>query len=237
MFRAFTFAAQPGWVWFLSDSPKNFHVMKIIQKLALGAFSLLVSSQLAFSQVSNTEGLFLNIGATNAGLSSDLNLGVNGVRVFDRDGGGGVSLKAGYGFSPLFTLYAGYSIAGMERNGTDIPLWRDDDQYALSLFELGGRFTFRDDRKKFRPYADVALTSTAAVFDNDPEISAKGGALTLGGGGQYFLSNVFALDASLLLSPGGFSNIVFVNYTTDVGDDGGFLATRFSLGLSVYPFQ
>ena len=211
--------------------------MRISKKLLLGVSLGLLSGQLAFSQVSNTEGLFLNIGATSAGLSSDLNLGVNGVQVFDRDGGGGISLKAGYGFSPLFTLYAGYSISGMERNGTDIPFWRDDNQYALSLLELGGRFTFRDASKKFRPYADVALTSTAAVFDNEPETSAKGGAITLGGGGQYFLSNVFALDASLLLSPGSFSNIVFVDYSADVGDDGGFFATRFSLGLTVYPFE
>ena len=218
-------------------SSQNFYVMKVLPKLLLGAGSLLISGQLAFSQASNTEGLFLNIGATSAGLGSDLNLGVDGVRVFDGDGGGGVSLKAGYGFSPLFTLYAGYSIAGMERRGTDIPLWRDDNRYALSLLELGGRFTFRDNGKKFRPYADVALTSTAAVFDNDPETSAKGGAITLGGGGQYFLSNVFALDANLLLSPGRFSNIVFANYSTDVEDDGGFFATRFSLGLTVYPFQ
>lgn len=211
--------------------------MKITQKLSLGAISLLMSGQLAFSQVSNTEGLFLNIGATSAGLSSDLNLGVNSIRVFDQDRGGGMSLKAGYGFSPLFTLYAGHSISGMKRNGTDIPLWRNDDRYALILFELGGRFTFRDDRKKFRPYADVALSSTAAVFDNKPETSARGGTLTLGGGGQYFLSNVFALDASLLLSPGSFSNIVFANYNADVDDDGGFFANRFSLGLTVYPFQ
>ena len=118
----------------------------------------------------------------------------------------------------------------MERNGTDIPFWEDDNNYALSLFELGGRFSFRDVNKKFRPYADVALTSTAAVFDNEPETSAKGGAISLGGGAQYFLSNVFALDASLMLSPGNFSDIVFANYSADVGDDGGFFATRFSLG-------
>lgn len=123
----------------------------------------------------------MNIGTSSTGLGANLNLGNEDIRVFDRDQGIGLNLKAGYGFSPLFTLYIGYSISGMERNGTDIPFWDKDDQYALSILELGGRFAFLGSDKKFRPYADVALSSTAAVFDDDPETSAKGGAILFEG--------------------------------------------------------
>ena len=198
---------------------------------------LVVGSIVSKAQQSGTERLFLNIGLTSTGLSSELGSANSNARVFDKDLGAGLTLKAGYGFSPLFTLYAGLNIAGMERNGTDVPILRGDDEYALTMFELGGRFNFREANHKLRPYADVALTSTAAIFDDEPETSVKGGAFSFGGGAQYFLSNVFALDASLILSPGSFSDIVFIDNNVDVDDDGGFFATRFSVGLTVYPLQ
>lgn len=198
---------------------------------------LVVGSTVSKAQQSGTESLFLNVGLTSTGLSSELGAATSNARVFDGDQGGGLTLKAGYGFSPLFTLYAGFNISGMERDGTDIPFWKEDDEYALTMFELGGRFNFREANHKLRPYAEVALTSTAAIFDDRPKTSAKGGAFSFGGGAQYFLSNVFALDAGLILSPGRFSEIVFIDNDVDVDDDGGFFATRFSVGLTVYPFQ
>ncbi|WKN44987.1 outer membrane beta-barrel protein [Tunicatimonas pelagia] len=186
---------------------------------------------------SNTEGLFLNIGIASSSHSSDLRVENTNLDVFDGDRGAGLNLKAGYGFSPLFTLYVGYHIAGMERDGTDIPFWNGDDEYALSLFELGGRFTFLDNNSSFRPYADVALSSVVAVFDDDPETSAKGGAISLGGGAQYFINEIFAVDANLMLSPGAFNDVVFFDNDAGVDDDKGFFITRLSLGLNVYPFQ
>lgn len=202
------------------------------------ALLLLVAvSTVSKAQQSGTEGLFLNIGLTSTGLSSELGSANSNARVFDEDLGAGLTLKAGYGFSPLFTLHTGLTVAGMERNGTDVPILGGDDEYALTMFELGGRFNFREANHKLRPYAEVALTSTTAIFDDKPETSAKGGAFSFGGGAQYFLSNVFALDAGLILSPGGFSDVVFFNNEIDVDDDGGFFATRFSVGLTVYPFQ
>ena len=198
---------------------------------------LVVGSTVSKAQQSGTERLFLNIGLTSTGLSSELGSANSNARVFDEDLGAGLTLKAGYGFSPLFTLYTGLTVAGMGRNGTDVPILQGDDEYALTMFELGGRFNFREANHKLRPYAEVALTSTAAIFDNKPETSAKGGAFSFGGGTQYFLSNVFALDAGLILSPGRFSDIVFANYNMEVDDDGGFFATRFSVGLTVYPLQ
>ena len=205
----------------------------------LGTLMMLLTSVL-MAQSSNTEGLFLNLGGVATGQSSDLSYDfiTRNNLVFDGDQGGGLNLKAGYGFSPLFTLYLGYSISGMERNGADVnPLSDEDEKYALSFFELGGRFTFRDSDKKFRPYGDVALASVAAVVDDDPETSATGGAISLGGGVQYFLSSVFALDASLMLSPGSYSEVKFFNQDAQVNDDKGFSATRFSVGLTVYPFE
>lgn len=212
--------------------------MKNLSKLLSGL--LVAISTVSLAQQSNTEGLFLNIGGVATGQSSDLSYDfiTRNNLVFDEDQGGGLNLKAGYGFSPLFTLYLGYSLSGMERNGADVnPLSDEDEKYALSFFELGGRFTFRDESKKFRPHADVTIGSVAAVVDDDPETSATGGAISLGGGAQYFLSNVFALDASLMLSPGNYSDVKFFNEDAQVNDDKGFFATRLSLGLTVYPFQ
>lgn len=212
--------------------------MKNLSTLLFGIF--ITFSTVSWAQQSNTEGLFLNVSGESVTQSSDLSYNFLGrdYVVFDDDRGGGLNLKAGYGFSPLFTLYLGYSLSGMERNGADVnPLSDEDEKYALSFFELGGRFTFRDESKKFRPHADITIGGVASVVDDDPETSASGGAISLGGGAQYFLSSVFALDASLMLSPGNYSDVKFFNEDARVNNDKGFFATRFSLGLTVYPFE
>ena len=205
-----------------------------MKTLLLSSILLLATCAGTMAQ-SNTEKLFLNIGVVGAGLSSDVKLVNNSVTVFDGDGGAGFNLKAGYGFSPVFTLYLGLGVSGMNRNGTNIPFIEGDNQYGLGFFELGGRFNFRNNSKKFRPYAEVALSSVAAVFDDEPESSFGGGGFSFGGGGQYFLNEIVALDASLMLTPGSFSEVVV--FDQDVDEKGNFFATRFSVGLTLYPLR
>ena len=205
-----------------------------MKTLLLSSIILLATCAGSLAQ-SNTEKLFLNVGVVGAGFNSDIKLVSNSLTVFDGDGGTGFNLKAGYGFSPVFTLYLGIGASGMNRNGTNIPLIEGDNQYGLGFFELGGRFNFRDNSKKFRPYAEVALSSVAAVFDDEPESSFGGGGFSFGGGGQYFLNDIVALDASLILTSGSFSQVIVLDQ--NLNDRGRFFATRFSVGLTLYPLR
>ena len=205
-----------------------------MKTLLLSSIILLATCAGSLAQ-SNTEKLFLNVGVVGAGFSSDIKLNNNSFTVFDGDGGGGFNLKVGYGFSPVFTLYLGLGASGMRRNGTNIPFIEGDNEYGLGFFELGGRFNFRDNSKKFRPYAEVALSSVAAVFDDEPESSFGGGGFSFGGGGQYFLNDIVALDASLILTSGSFSQVIVLDQ--NLNDRGRFFATRFSVGLTLYPLR
>jgi len=83
-------------------------------------------------------------------------------------------IKAGYGFSRLFTLYLG--IEGAEMNAGDFS-GDENEEFGLGFAELGAQFNFRTGKP-------------AAVFDpdEDSDITFTGGGITLGGGLKYFVS-------------------------------------------------
>lgn len=170
---------------------------------------------------SNTEKLFLQAHLNGTGLSVDGS---------DAESGSGFGIKIGYGFSPLFTLYAGLDGASMDGvGGTD---------YGYGLFDIGGQFNFRSGANALVPYLDVALTGQAAVFDEaGEEVTFSGAGFTFGGGLKYFLSPVIALDASLTATVGSFTTVEYDGVSVSDEDGLDSSGSRFSLGVSWYPVR
>lgn len=178
------------------------------------------------STASNTEGLFLQLALDAQSLN------YNEDNFQDTDDGGGLSLRVGYGFSPLFTLYGGLSGATVdgETNGVI------NNDYTFAAGEIGARFNFRRGRA-LRPYLDVALRG-ATASDDESDLEFRGGGVAFGGGLAYFVSPTVALDGALRIGGGGFDEVDFGRLSADIdADDFGYGEGRLSLGLTVYPLR
>lgn len=175
---------------------------------------------------SRTEKLFLNVTLGAQGLYFD------GAGMKENDPGGSISLRAGWGFTELFTLYL--SLNGAQMNGGGNPFVGDD--YEWGALELGGRFNFRSG-KKLVPFADAALRAVAVVRE-DIDLEYLGGGITLGGGASYYLTPAVALEVGLRLGWGGFNEVEqgTVMLALDP-DDFGYAESRLSFGLVFYPFR
>ncbi len=175
---------------------------------------------------SNTERLFLQVtlDAQSVDYREDA--------FSETDSGGGLSLRAGWGVSPLVTLYAGVTGATIEGDTNGIT----NDSYSFGGGELGVRLNFRSGRSLV-PYADVALRGVAATED-DLDLEFRGGGITLGGGVAYYVTPAIAIDAGLHFGGGRFNEVQVGDLTADIdSDDFGYGEGRFSLGLSFYPLR
>ncbi len=142
------------------------------------------------------------------------------------EGGGGLGLTLGYGFSKLFTLYVNADGATIDPDaGKD---------YTLAHGEIGGLFHFGSTRSKFRPYLDVALTGRTAEYEVGPlDVEVSGGALTFGGGVKYFASRALALDLGLKLSGGELTQTSAGNLERDIEEDAA--SSRLNFGIVWHP--
>ena len=231
---------------FLNGNPPSYHVSfnlsimnthRFAQRIALVALCFWGMSPIAVPVLaqkdagstyiaSNTEKLFLQFSLDGQQLifSED--------RRDANDTGGGISARAGWGFSQLFTLYLGLNGARMEGRGN--PFVEDD--YDWGAVEIGGRFNFRSG-KQLVPFADVALRGVAAVRE-DIDLEFLGGGITLGGGVAYFVSPAIALEAGFRFGGGGFNEVRVGALSLDIDpDDFGYGETRFSFGIVAYPLR
>jgi len=175
---------------------------------------------------SNTERLFLQV--TLDGQSVDYREDA----FSETDSGGGLTLRAGWGVSPLVTLYAGVTGATIDGDTNGIT----DDAYSFGGGELGVRFNFRSGRSLV-PYADVALRGVAAT-EEDLDLEFRGGGITLGGGVAYYVTPAIAIDAGLHFGGGRFNEVQVGDLTADIdSDDFGYGEGRLSFGLSFYPLR
>lgn len=174
--------------------------------------------------LSNTEGFFLQGHYQGHGLTVDVD---------DTDSGNGFGIKAGYGFSNLFTLYLGIDGASMDvsDSGTQALV---ANKYSLVYVDLGGRFNFRSGSNEVVPYIDGSLTGIASVYDTGAgEATFSGSGLSLGGGIQYFFSPQFAFNGGLNLTFGEYNELEIAGETESVGLD--VTGARINLGFSWYP--
>lgn len=177
---------------------------------------------------SRTRGLFLS------GTLSGIHVSYDEEDIDERDGGGSLDLRIGYGFSRLFTLYFGAT--GGEMGGEDNDAIEDD--YTIGIGEFGARFHFTGSKNRIVPYADVALQGVTVQYDKEFELSFSGGALGLGGGLMYYFNNALALDLGLRGSFGAFSEVKYEGVGFEIDKDNfEFTVARLSVGLSWFPFR
>lgn len=197
------------------------------------------------SAKSYTEGLFLQGHLTGAGLEVE----GDGINFGDEDGeGGGLGVKVGYGFTPVFTLYAGLDVAaidefnpaifGVEEDFAD-PFF--DDEVAYFSFDLGTQLNFGSGRNKLVPYLDLALSYSGIAYElNDrffsEDITVSGAGVSVGGGLKYFIAPSVALDVSLTGTASEFEDITIDGDEISFpGPDFDTRAARFGFGISWYP--
>ncbi len=173
---------------------------------------------------SNTEGLFVHLALDGQSLRYDEDT------LDQTDSGGGLALRVGYGFSPVFTLYGGASGAtiGGDTNGVI------RDEYQFGAGEIGARINLNRGRA-LRPYLEVALRGVVAS-DDDTALEFRGGGIALGGGLAYFVSPTIAFDAALRIGGGAFNEVDFGRVSLDL-EDVNYGEGRFSLGVTAYPFR
>ena len=180
---------------------------------------IVLQSRLPDMARSSTRGLNLGVHLNGSALEYEEWQGT------ESGGGGGVRL--GYGFNDLFTMYTQVDYANMiSADGTE--------DYNLTQFDLGGRFSFRSRSKALRPYVDVAVSGRAARTDYlGSPLTMSGSAFTLGGGLQYYFARHAAIDAGIKGSGGAFNRITYEG-TTETFEGGNATSSRFNLGLSFY---
>lgn len=152
----------------------------------------------------------------------------------DRESGGGATIKLGYGFTRLFALYVEGSAASLN---TD-----NDENWTLSHFDIGARFSLGGPASAVVPYLQAAVSGRAGTRDDviiqgsttprDLEISGAG--FTAGGGLLIFFHPAWAFDADLKFTVGEFSTIKYGNVSVD-GFEIDATSTRFNVGVSWHP--
>ena len=149
--------------------------------------------------------------------------------------GGGFGFAFGWGFSELVTLVLNIDGSSMDSD------FRSDLHFGH--VDLGIRFTFAGTQRRFKPFANVALTGFGG-HHNDfyrPGGGYKrfstvgGGGLTLGGGFQHFFSTKVALDLALDLTIGEASYFEVGGIPFDRNRDS--FSSRFGIGIAWYPWN
>jgi opacity protein-like surface antigen len=192
-----------------------------------GALVFLLLAVPATAQVnSSNDGFSLGLYVQGAGLDPEDDL---------NDNGGGAALELAYGFGDAFGLFLGFGVAAMEPDAD-----KQGASYALSELDLGGRWTFRGSDARWRPYAEAALTTLLATFEDvrfgdlpRTDVEVRGPAFSAGGGIEYFFRPSWAAGLGLRWSAGCFDEVEIGNVTVELDpeDEFAFQTTRIQLGV------
>ena len=201
---------------------------------------LLIAPTAAYAQMVDDPAPIVRDASSTDGLFLHARLGGHGI-AYENAGdaeGGGLGLRAGYGFSDRFTLYLGIEGAGV-KGGRGFEGLEANDDYGLVYLELGSRFHFRRGRQLV-PYADLAVSVIGVGYEGtgsyaQDDITYGGAGLSLGGGVLYFLSETIALDGGLSFTPGSLMEVDIDGRTEDV--DIALTGARLHVGITLYPFR
>lgn len=175
-----------------------------------------------------TQKLFMNVGLNGNSLHLDES------NFDERDGGGGLALRVGYGFTPTFAMYLGFSGARMNGDNNNVI----NDNYDLGIGEFGARFHFGKKLKSPTFYLDVSLQGVAATYEEAFELEFTGGGLGLGAGLLVFVGNKLALDFGLRGSGGQFSQIRLDNVSVSIAEEEiRYGITRLGFGITWFPMR
>lgn len=150
------------------------------------------------------------------------------------ESGGGLGLDASWGLDNGLRFFATVSAAEMRPEESGVP------NYALAQADLGLAYTFLGEDARWRPYVDIALTGVITSWENitfgeqgRADIDITGGAISFGGGVQYFLDPRWALFGGLRWSTGSFEEITINDVTVQLpaGSEVDLVAARLQLGF------
>ncbi len=178
--------------------------MTVPSRRALVALVLASSALLpgkAAAQLSTTRGL--SLGAYLQGTSLTIEGG-------DVNSGGGLGLRAGYGFNRIVTGFLHIDGAKIDvPDGSDLI-----GEWGLAHGEIGARFHFANSLRRWVPYLETSVGARAVTVKNASvegedanSVSFNGGAFTVGGGLNTFFNKSLSLDVSLRWTGGKFSEI------------------------------
>lgn len=185
---------------------------------------------------SNTNKLFVGfaLGGTSLELEGEDD---DGNLQTEREQGFGASLRLGYGFTSLFSLYIEGSGASIDSEG---------ETFTLAHGDIGARFHFGGPTRAFIPFLDLAFTSRAISVDDfdfddgqgpqtvDVEISGSG--LSFGGGFLWFFNPKWALDVGLKATVGEFDTVKFDNISIS-GLEVDATSARLKVGVTWFPMS
>lgn len=135
--------------------------------------------------------------------------------------------RLGYGITNTFGLFAEFD-AGVFNAESEFTEVVHAPEYVVGAFNVGGQFNFRSG-KQWVPYGELALTGLITGDELSNTFSAGG--LTVGGGVKYYLTDSWALDGRLHLSPIEISSLDYAGQELE-GLDVNAVSTRFSVGLT-----
>lgn len=154
----------------------------------------------------------------------------------DPSSGGGAGLRVGYGFNRKFAGYVEVDGIRFDVDNTEF-----GGEWTMAHIDLGLRYSFANSLRRWIPFLEGAVGARAvrledATVDGEPvgELSFSGGALSLGGGIGFFVSETLAIETLVKFSGGTFEQV-------DVGDvsvndlDIEASSFRFKIGLAWWP--
>lgn len=203
----------------------------LLASLSLPLLSLFATPATGQGAKSNTTKLFLGAELTGGSISSD-EFGD------DSESGAGLSLRIGYGFTSLFSIF-------LEGSGVNISA--DGETWVLGHGDLGARFHFSNERRSWAPFVEAAFTTRTGTREDFAltgpggqvqrgKLEISGGAFTVGGGVLFFFGPKLALSTALKVSSGEFDTVTFNNVSVS-GLEVDATSARVNVGLSWFPMR
>ena len=201
-----------------------------------GSVTLLVATLLAVTllvapaaaQQSTTRGLSLGLHISGASLV---------VEEEERNEGGGLGLRVGYGINRTVSLFLQVDGAQIEVPSSNAL----EGEWSMGHVDLGARFHFASTLRRWVPYLQVALAGRVVRVDDAvlnqqavDDVSFNGGGLSGGGGLSVYLTETLALDLQLMWTGGEFTEIEVGNQSLS-GLDIDAQSTRLDLGVVWWP--
>lgn len=152
----------------------------------------------------------------------------------DVDAGATFSGRLGYGFTRSIGVFAGFEFGEFANNsGFTEEVHAFNSGYVLGSFDLGAQYNFRAG-EQWVPYAELAYTRLITGDELSNTFSANG--VTLGGGLKYHLTDTWALNGRVQVSPINVFSLDYNGQELDNQEWGG-VSTRVSVGLTWFPFR
>ncbi|MEX1183576.1 MAG: outer membrane beta-barrel protein [Gemmatimonadota bacterium] len=193
----------------------------------LAAFAAGTAASPAAAQRSTTRGF--TVGAHLQGAS---------LRVEDDDpsSGGGAGMRVGYGFNRNFTPYIEVDGIAFDVDNTNF-----GGEWTMGHVDLGLRYHFANSLRRWIPFLEAAIGGRAvrledATVDGDSvgRLNFNGGALSVGGGLGFFVSEKLAIESLVKFSGGRFEQVDVGNVSVNDLDIEAS-SFRFKIGLAWWP--